>query len=41
MCERNYLAKMLGDTNGYPAYGNAVTAWKDDEKWAFQNPEYR
>ena len=36
-----HLAKMLRDNDGYPAYGNAVTEWKDGEKWAFENPEYR
>jgi len=36
-----YLAKMLHDQNGYPAYGNSRKAWDDGTRWNFENPEYR
>ncbi|MEQ8628520.1 NAD(P)H-dependent oxidoreductase [Ekhidna sp.] len=36
-----HLAKMLKESDGYPAYGNSRKDWDDGTRWNFENPEYR
>lgn len=36
-----HLAKMLKESDGYPAYGNSRSDWDDGTRWNFENPEYR
>jgi multimeric flavodoxin WrbA len=36
-----HVAKLLKDNGGIPAEGNLPEAWKQGERWGFQNPEYR
>ncbi|HRJ91092.1 MAG TPA: flavodoxin family protein [Candidatus Saccharibacteria bacterium] len=36
-----HTAKMLKANGGLPAEGNLPQQWKDGERWAFSNPEYR
>ena len=36
-----FVAKMLKDSGGIPAYGNIAAAWKKGERFGFENPEYR
>ncbi|HRF28444.1 MAG TPA: flavodoxin family protein [Candidatus Saccharibacteria bacterium] len=36
-----HTAKMLKANGGLPAEGNLPQQWKDGERWAFANPEYR
>ena len=36
-----HAARMLKQYGGYPAKGNVGKEWKEGNRWAFQNPEYR
>lgn len=36
-----HLAKLLKSNGGIPATGNQRTAWKNGERFGFENPEYR
>jgi len=36
-----HLARLLKAAGGVPAYGNQATAWKQGERFGYENPEYR
>lgn len=36
-----FMARMLKENQGIPAYGNIASAWKKGEHFGFENPEYR
>lgn len=36
-----HTARMLKDAGGFPSHGNVAKEWDEDNKFGFENPEYR